>query len=166
MSPSTSFALPSYAKRTTEDFIRISFPILSDAPRQRYRPTVLRYMDVEAAQCDQSFNVGSPWSSIIIYLFLFSHHAHHFTISNDHLFLENKHIQVSLCHSLSRLVKDIQRSWSLKVWVKPFALKCMCILQTWTLKWIYLTKPMKDMSLVFMSIIYKLLKCILFILSV
>ena len=71
-----------------------------------------------------------------------------------------------MCHSYnSKLLKKIQRSWSLKVWVKPFVLKCMCTLQTWTLKWIYLTKPSKDMSSVFMSIVYKLLKCILFILK-
>ena len=60
MSPPTSFALPSYAERIVEDFIHAPSPVLSDAPCQRYRPTMLRYMDVEADQCDQSFDVGSP----------------------------------------------------------------------------------------------------------
>ena len=60
MSPPTLFALPSYAKRIIEDFTRAPSPVLSDAPRQRYLHAVLTYMDVEADQCDHSFDVGSP----------------------------------------------------------------------------------------------------------
>lgn len=59
MSPPTSFALPSYAERIAEDFICAPSPVPSDAPRQRYSPTVLRFMDIEADQCDESFDVGS-----------------------------------------------------------------------------------------------------------
>ena len=60
MSPPTSFALPSYAERIAQEFIRAPSPILSNSPRQVFNPTVLRYMDVEADQCDESFDVGSP----------------------------------------------------------------------------------------------------------
>jgi len=60
LSPPSSFALPSYAEHIAQDFIRAPSPILSDGRRQRYRPTVLRFMDIEADQCDESFDAGSP----------------------------------------------------------------------------------------------------------
>jgi hypothetical protein len=122
MSPPTSFVLSSYAERIAEDFIRAPSPGLSDATRQRYRPTVLRFMDIEADQCDQSFDVGSPWSSISICLFHFSQHAHHLTISNDHLKKKNiyKFLYVIAILDLSKKFKEVEVwkfEWSPLHWI-------------------------------------------------
>lgn len=60
LSPPTSFALPSYAEHIAQEFICAPSQILSDGRRRRYRSTVLRFLDIEADQCDESFDAGSP----------------------------------------------------------------------------------------------------------
>ena len=60
LSPPSSFALPSYAEHIARDFIRAPSPVLSDGGRQHYHPRVLRFMDIEADQCNESFDAGSP----------------------------------------------------------------------------------------------------------
>ena len=59
-SPPSTFSLPSYAEHLAQGFIAAPSPILPTNTRRRFNKKVLKFIDIEADQCDQHFNGASP----------------------------------------------------------------------------------------------------------